>query len=52
MVANADPISTPMLAKFNEAFGTGEENTVAKDYLTEGSRWLLKGLPKIVMIAR
>ena len=40
-----------MLVKFNEEFGTGEQNTVATDYLAEGSRRRLKGLPKIVMIA-
>jgi hypothetical protein len=59
MTANADPmssrqvrsISALMLVKFNEEFGTGEQNTVATDYLVEGSRRRLKGLPKIVMIA-
>jgi hypothetical protein len=57
--ANADTSSSPqvrsvctiMLAKFNDEFGTGEENTVAMDYLAEGSRQRLKGLPKVVMIA-
>jgi len=59
MAVNADPMSslqvrsasTLMLVKFNEEFGTGEQNTVATDYLAEGSRRRLKGLPKIVMIA-
>jgi hypothetical protein len=59
MAANADPtsslqvrsVSTLMLVKFNEEFGTGEQNTVATDYLAEGSRRRVKGLPKIVMIA-
>jgi hypothetical protein len=59
MAANADPmasqqvrsVSTIMLRKFNEEFGTGEENTVASDHLVEGNRRRLKGLPKIVMIA-
>jgi hypothetical protein len=59
IAANADPmsslqvrcVSTLMLVKFNEEFGTGKQNTVAMDYLAEGSRWRLKGLPKIVMNA-
>jgi len=59
MAANLDPmasqqvrtVSTIMLRKFNEEFGTGEENTVSSDHLVEGNRWRLKGLPKIVMIA-
>jgi hypothetical protein len=59
MVANVDPMSlhqvvsviTLMLVKFNEEFGTGEQNTVAMDYIVEGTRWRLKGLPDIVMIA-
>ena len=59
IAANGDPmsslqvrrVSTLMLVKFNEEFGTGEQNTVATDYLAEGSRRRLKGLPKIVMIA-
>jgi hypothetical protein len=58
MAANADPmssiqvrsVSTLMLVKFNEEFGTGDQNTVATDYMAKGSRWHLKGLPKIVMI--
>jgi hypothetical protein len=36
---------------FNDEFGTGEENTVATDYLAEDSRQSFKGLLKIVMIA-
>ena len=59
MAANQDPrvsqqvrrVSTIMLQKFNEEFGTGEENTVATDYLVEGNRRRLTGIPKIVMTA-
>ena len=59
LAANEDPmasqqvrsVSTIMLQKFNEEFGTGEENTVATDHLVEGNRQRLKGLPKLVMIA-
>ncbi len=58
LAVTADPMSSlqvrsvsTLLVKFNEEFGTCEQNTVATDYLAEGSRWHLMGLPKIVMIA-
>jgi hypothetical protein len=44
-------ISTLMLGKFNEEFGTGEEYTVAFDHTTEGRNRRVKGIPKIVLIA-
>jgi hypothetical protein len=59
MSANTDPssslhvqsISTLMIAKFNEEFGTGEENTVATDHTEEGYRRRAKGIPKTVLLA-
>jgi len=44
-------ITTLMLAKFSEEFGTGEENTVATDHIAEGNRRRAKGIPKIVLLA-
>jgi len=57
--ANTDPsssihvqsISTLMIAKFNEEFGTGEENTVAMDHTAAGNRRHGKGIPKRVLLA-
>lgn len=40
-----------MLWKFNEEFGTGEENAVATGHLVEGNKQCLKELPNVVMIA-
>ena len=58
MAAN-DPASSPqvrttanaMLQKFSDEFGTGVENTVATDYLTEGNRRRSKGIPKLVLLS-
>ncbi len=44
-------ISTLMMVKFNEEFGTGEENTVAMDHTTEGNKHHGKGISKIVLLA-
>jgi hypothetical protein len=59
MLANTDPtssqhvqsITTIMLTKFNEEFGTGEENTVASDHTVEGNRRHGKGIPRIALLA-
>jgi hypothetical protein len=59
MSANTDPssslhlqsISTLMIVKFNEEFGTGEENTVAMDHIAAGNRRHGKGIPKRVLLA-
>ncbi len=40
-----------MMVKFNEEFGTGEENTVAMDHTTEGNKHHGKGISKIVLLA-
>jgi hypothetical protein len=58
-IANEDPlsslkvqtISTRMLEKYNEEFGTGKEYTVAVDHAAEGRNRRVKGIPKIVLIA-
>ncbi len=58
-LAANDPASSPqvrttanaMLLKFSEEFGTGVENTVATDYLTEGNRRRPKGIPKLVLFS-
>jgi len=58
MLANTDPtssqhvqsITTIMLTKFNEEFGTGEENTVASDHTVEGNRRRGKGIPRIALL--
>jgi hypothetical protein len=58
-IANVDPLSSPqaqsittqMLEKFNEEFGTGEEYTVAVDRVTETRNRRVKGIPMIVLIA-
>jgi hypothetical protein len=44
-------ITTLMLVKFNEEFGTGEENTVITNYITVGNRYHAKGIPKTVLLA-
>jgi len=44
-------ITSLMLRKFNEEFGTGEENTVAFDHTTEGINRREKGIPKIALMA-
>jgi len=44
-------LSTRMLAKFNEIFGTGNEGTVAMEHLMEGPRRHPKGIPKLTLIA-
>jgi len=44
-------ITSLMLRKFNEEFGTGEENTVAFDHTTEGINRHEKGIPKIALMA-
>jgi hypothetical protein len=59
MSANTDPtsslhvqrISSLMIVKFNEEFGSGEENTVATDHTKEGYRRRAKGIPKTVLLA-
>jgi hypothetical protein len=58
-LAANDPASSPqvrttanaMLQKFSDEFGTGLENTVATDYLTEGNRRRSKGIPKLVLLS-
>jgi hypothetical protein len=58
-LAANDPASSPqvrttanaMLQKFSDEFGTGVENTVATDYLTEGNRLRSKGIPKLVLFS-
>jgi hypothetical protein len=58
-IANVDPLSSPqvqtittrILEKFNEEFGTGEEYTVAVDRVTETRNCRVKGIPMIVLIA-
>jgi hypothetical protein len=58
-IANVDPLSSPqvqtittrMLEKFNEEFGTGEEYTVAVNRVTETRNRHVKGIPLIVLIA-
>ncbi len=59
MLANTDPSSSPhvqsitaiMLTKFNEEFGTGEENTVPLDHTVEGNMHRGKGIPRIALLA-
>lgn len=40
-----------MIKKFNEVFGTGQENTVPMDHTEEGHRCQAKGILKIVLLA-
>jgi hypothetical protein len=40
-----------MLHKFEEEFGSGQENTIAVEHLTEGSRWRVKGIPRLALMA-
>jgi hypothetical protein len=43
--------ATAMLQKFSEEFGSGVEDTVAVDYMTEGNRRRSKGIPKLVLLS-
>jgi hypothetical protein len=59
MLAITDPSSSQhvqsiaaiMLSKFNEEFGTGEENMVALDHTVECNRRRGKGIPRIALLA-
>jgi hypothetical protein len=44
-------ISTLMLQKFCDEFGSGDEETVAFDHITEGVRRRAKGIPKLALMA-
>jgi hypothetical protein len=44
-------ISTQMIVKVNEEFGTGEENKVAMDHTAAGNRHPGKGIRKRVLLA-
>ena len=44
-------LSTMMLEKFREEFGSGEENSVCFDHINEGNRRRIKGIPKLVLMA-
>jgi hypothetical protein len=45
--AQVQSITTLMLRKFEEEFGSGQENTIATEHLTEGPRWHVKGIPRL-----
>jgi len=48
--AQVQSITTLMLWKFEEEFGSGQENTIATEHLTEGPRWRVKGIPRLALM--